>query len=593
MCGIDGMLRLDPQAPVLDLGALRRTRAAQARRGPDGEGEWVSPDGTVALGHRRLAILDLSPAGQQPMVSPDGAHVLILNGEIYNYRELRAELGNAARALPSTGDTAVVLALYARHGVAMLGRLRGMFALALWDAPRRRLLLARDPHGIKPLYYAVEQRTLRFASQVKALEAGGVARDLDPAGSVGFLLWGSVPEPLTIRRAVRALPAGSSLVIDDGRVGEPQPYATNTDLAVPTTTAAEAVEDAIRSHLVADVPVATFLSGGLDSALITAVARRHLPTPPRTFTLRFDRLIGTSADEGPLAAQLARQLGCPHEERVLGATDVAGLWEAGLAAMDQPSIDGFNTWLVSRAAHEAGLKVVLSGLGGDEIFGSYPSFADVPRLRRTARRLARIPGAARAWPRAAALIPDRPKLAGLLRYGQSLDGAYFLRRGLFLPEELPGLLPPDVLDEGLARLADPRLTVPSRTGADPAGPDAWRAVQRLESTLYMRNQLLRDSDWASMAHSLELRVPFVDAVLSTTLAAQNFEPARSAGKATLARQVAPELPGALFERAKHGFTIPLVEWLRPETAKLRPGQRSRWLARRVLAHWDTKLASSS
>ena len=591
MCGIDGMLRLDPRAPALDLGALRRTRAAQARRGPDGEGEWLSPDGTVALGHRRLAILDLSPAGQQPMASPDGAHVLILNGEIYNYRELRDELGDDARALPSTGDTAVLLALYARHGIAMLSRLRGMFALALWDAPRRRLLLARDPHGIKPLYYAIEHRTLHFASQVKALEAGGVSREVDPAGLVGFLLWGSVPEPLTIRRSVRALPAGTALLIDDGRVGEPRAFAFNAAMTAPTTTAAAAVEDAIRAHLVSDVPVATFLSGGLDSALITAAARRHLPTPPRTFTLRFDRLIGTSADEGPLAADLARRLACPHEERVLGAGDVSGLWEAGLAAMDQPSIDGFNTYLVSRAAHEAGMKVVLSGLGGDEIFGSYPSFADVPRMQRAARRLARIPGAAWAWQRVAGLIPDRPKLAGLLRYGQSLEGAYFLRRGLYLPEELPGLLPPDVLCEGLARLADQSPGAPSPITRDaPAEPDPWRTVQRLESTLYMRNQLLRDSDWASMAHSLELRVPFVDAVLSTTLAALDFEPARSAGKAALVRQLAPELPAALFERAKHGFTIPLAEWLRPESVKLRPGQRSRWLARQVVAHWDVALA---
>jgi asparagine synthase (glutamine-hydrolysing) len=258
--------------------------------------------------------------------------------------------------------------------------------------------------------------------------------------------------------------------------------------------------------------------------------------------------------------------------------------------MDQPSIDGFNTWAVSRAAHEAGLKVVLSGLGGDEIFGSYPSFADVPRLARTARRAARIPGLAAVWPALARRTsPGRPKLAGLLRYGRTVPGAYFLRRGLFLPEELPGLLGRDLAAEGLRRydpVADAARALAAGNGRL---PDPWVAVHEMETARYMRNQLLRDSDWASMAWSVELRVPLVDAWLGERLAASGFEPARSEGKAALVRRTAPELPDELWNRPKSGFYIPVAEWMQPELAARSHGERSRRLALRVLEEFGVSL----
>ena len=385
---------------------------------------------------------------------------------------------------------------------------------------------------------------------------------------------------------MRALPAGHHLTVRDGRVGEPVPIGSpemTAMMEITEMTSAEAVEDSVRAHLVSDVPVAVFLSAGLDSGLIAALARRHLPEPPATFTLCFDALEGTPGDEAPLAAEVARRLGTRHVERRMGRADLAELWPGAIAAMDQPSIDGFNTYLVSRAAHEAGLKVVLSGLGGDEVFGSYPSFAGVPRLERAARRAGRIPGLAALWPSMAkALAGDRPKLAGLLRYGGTLPGAYFLRRGLFLPEELPGLMGRDAAVEGLGRydpVADARRSLAAGNGHV---PDAWTAVHVLETARYMRNQLLRDADWASMAWSVELRVPLVDAWLRRRLAVNRFEPARSAGKAALVRQAAPELPEAVLARPKTGFYIPVAEWMRPELAARRPGERSRWLAARVL-----------
>lgn len=574
MCGINGILRLSPDAPPIDRGELIATRDAMAARGPDGCGEWFSPDGRVGLGHRRLAILDLSPAGAQPMTSPSGRSTVILNGEIYNFRELRKELEDAGAVFHTRSDTEVILALWEQEGVAMLSRLRGMFALALWDARGQRLLLARDPLGIKPLYYATEGGLLRFASQVKAL-APSVSPEIDLGGLAGFLLWGAVPEPLTLRRAVRALPAGSYLLVDEGEVGEPRTYYCFDGEPARTALApALAVEGSVAAHLVSDVPVAVFLSAGLDSGLIAALACRHLPEPPLTLTVRFDALAGTPADEGPLAARVARALGTRHVERTLARTDFAGLWDAALAAMDQPSIDGFNTFVVARAAREAGLKVVLSGLGGDELFGSYPSFTDVPKGVATAGRLARVPGFEAVWPPLARrLWPRRPKLAGLVRWGRTLAGSYLLRRGLFLPEELPGLLGAERAAEGLAR-----CPVPEGVGDG----DPWVAVHAMETALYMKNQLLRDADWAAMAWSIELRVPLADAVLRKEIAAAGFEPARSRGKAALVRQAAPELPAELFARPKTGFFIPLVEWMHPEAKRWSRAEQSRHLARAVL-----------
>ncbi|HEY7215275.1 MAG TPA: asparagine synthase (glutamine-hydrolyzing) [Thermoanaerobaculia bacterium] len=588
MCGINGIVRLSDAAPRLDRAELLRTRDAMTSRGPDGAGLWMSDDGRAALASRRLAILDLSAAGDQPMASEDGRFQIVQNGEIYNFMELRRELEAAGERFRSRSDTEVLLALYARDGAAMLSRLRGMYGLAIWDDREKTLLLARDPLGVKPLYYATAGGCLRFASQVKALEQGGaVSREIDPAGLAGFLLWGSVPEPFTIRREIRALPAGHHLLVREGDVGQPQPHPP--ERAEPLEPAA-AVEDSVKAHLVSDVPVAVFLSAGLDSSLIAALARRHLPEPPATFTLHFEGLEGTAFDEAPLAAEVAKRLGTRHIERRMGRAELADLWEGALAVMDQPSIDGFNTWAVSRAAHEAGIKVVLSGLGGDELFGSYPSFAGVPRLARAARRAGRVPGLAAVWPAVVRRIsPGRPKLAGFLRHGRTLPGAYFLRRGLFLPEELPGLLGRDLAEEGLRRydpIADAARALAAGNGHLSG---AWTAVHELETSRYMRNQLLRDSDWASMAWSVELRVPLVDAWLRKRLAAAGFEPARSQGKAALVRQAAPELPPALWTRPKSGFYIPVAEWMRPELAAQRPGERSRRLARMVLEGFGVSL----
>jgi asparagine synthase (glutamine-hydrolysing) len=574
MCGIAGTYAYGPTAAPVDEPELLRMRERMLARGPDGAGLWLSADRRVGLAHRRLAIIELSEAGAQPMRDPETGNHISFNGEIYNHAELRQGLQDDGVAVRTHSDTEVLLKLYAQRGPAMLGLLRGMFALAIWDAGQRQLFLARDTFGIKPLYLADDGRCLRFASQVKALLEADVDQRPEPAGHAGFLLWGSVPEPYTLYRGIRALPPGHWLRVADGRVARPQCFDSplrglqrvrrvaggDSALANGLQQVAEAVRDSVKAHMVADVPVGVFLSAGLDSTMLAASAARLGQL--RTLTLGFSEYAGTTLDEAALADTVAQQLHTRHSLLRISAPDFAADREQLLAAMDQPSIDGVNTWFVAKMAAQQGLKVVLSGIGGDELFGSYPSFHQVPRLRRRMAPWAQVPGLGRAV--RAALAPasrwlPSPKYAGLLEYGGTLPGAYLLRRALFMPWELPALMDPALAAEGLQQ-----LDTLAQLRASIDGLDSERlAVSALEMQWYMKNQLLRDADWAGMAHSVEIRVPFVD----TELLARMVELPTLAGageKRHFARAVAPELPAAVLERPKTGFAVPMHQWLDPD-----------------------------
>ncbi len=534
------------------------------------------------------------------MTSGDGRLTIVYNGEIYNYRELRDELSSSGVVLHSTSDTEVILELWRRAGARSLDRLRGMFAFAIWDALAGELVLARDPYGIKPLYYAMDGVTLRFASQVRALEAGGgISLEVDPAGVAGFLAWGALPEPLTLRRSVRALPAGHLARCGaDGRLRiEP---ARRSVAGSESPTVAQAFETSVQAHLVSDVPVALFLSAGIDSALVAALSVRRGAEPPTALTLTWDEVRGTDKDEAPLARATASALGLRHVVREISGADVRAALPEILAAMDQPSIDGFNTWLVARLARDEGFKVALSGLGGDELLGGYDFFRDVPRWRRSAGVLARFPGLASVWPMLARrFAPDRPKLAGMLRYAGSLAGAYVLRRAVFLPDEIDSMLERAGLVERGARPYDATFDAWERLGEATLGPsgavlaDPWRAVHRLESSLYLRHQLLRDADWAGMAHGVEIRVPLVDTWLQDQVRSRDFEPARSAGKSVLVARLAPEVPMQVLARRKTGFQVPIEEWLSgsPVRPRLSAGGTSRRLALRILESFGVQLRS--
>jgi asparagine synthase (glutamine-hydrolysing) len=576
MCGIVGIYAYHYAANPVDRAELQRIRDNMTARGPDGFGEWHSQDERVGLGHRRLTIIDLSERGAQPMASADGKLVVTFNGEIYNYQKLRASLEAKGYAFRTQTDTEVLLHLYAEKGEAMVNDLRGMFAFALWDSEKGGLLLVRDPYGIKPLYYADDGWTLRFASQVKALLAGGkVSRNQEPAGWVGFCLFGSVPEPFTTYQEIRALPAGSTLWVDRVGTREAKRYfsiadtycsaeaasssANNEDLQLG---AREALLDSVRHHLVADVPVGAFLSSGIDSGALVGLMRDAGQQEIRTVTLAFEEFRGRSEDEAPIAAEIAAQYGTRHTTRVVTEQEFRDDLPKILAAMDQPTIDGLNTWFVSKAAHELGLKVAISGLGGDELFGGYPSFRDVPLCVRALAIPGRIPGLGNVARR---LLTDlgrfsgivNPKAAGLLKYGGTYAGAYLLRRGLFMPWELESVIGAETARLGLRRLNPLRCI---ESVLKPRPRPAFGKVAVLESSLYMRNQLLRDTDWASMAHSLEVRVPLVDVELLRHLTAAPVT-YQSKSKRLLTNSPRLPLPSKVIERSKTGFTTPIHGWL--------------------------------
>jgi asparagine synthase (glutamine-hydrolysing) len=574
MCGLAGSFAYHAAAPTLPPEQLAALTDRMQRRGPDGRGLWQAEDQRVGLGHRRLAILDLSETGAQPMVSADGRYRLVFNGEIYNHPELMRELQSQGVQYRGSSDTETVLHLFARDGVAAFAQLRGMFAVAIWDSQLRQMTLARDPYGIKPLYLTDDGWTLHFASSAKALAAvPGVDTTVDPAGVTGFLLWGSVPEPFTCYRGIRALPAGHWQRIDALGLRTPVAFAEvaaafRSDAASPLapehlqSAVTLAVRDSIRAHLLADVDVGVFLSAGIDSSVLYRVAAEALGRPPVAVTVDFVDFRGGRHEEATLAREWVTRHGGRHHVSTVTVADFRTALPSILAAMDQPSIDGINSWFVSRAARDAGLKVALSGVGGDELFGGYDSFETVPRWTRQLHWPSRIPGAGPLWRRLAGAFPAvrsrQPKLTGLLEHGRSLAQCYLLKRALFLPAEIRALLGTELVIDGLRALnTDARL----EAAAAAAGAEAHARVGALESVQYLRNQLLRDADWAGMDHGVEIRTPLVDYHLLRSCGPLLPQVFRAGRKQLLAQAPRDPLPKALLERPKTGFSVPLSAWL--------------------------------
>jgi len=542
------------------------------RRGPDGDGLWQELG--VCLGHRRLAIIDLDARAAQPMVSDCGRYVIVYNGEIYNYSGLRDELARQGATFRTTSDTEVILALFAAEGAAMLPRLQGMFTLVIWDRTARRAFVARDPYGIKPLYCASMPAGVMVASQVKALLATGrVAREPDPQGQLGFWLLGSVPEPQTWFRDIAAIPAGHCAWIEGGRISgtrcwsdigrhwrEASAAPVHNDAGVRAQVRA-AVRESVARHMVADVPVGVFLSGGIDSGALAAIMAESGRGRIEGVTIAYDEFAGSHEDEAPLAAAIAARYGIRHHVRRVTREEFTADLPRIIAAMDQPSIDGINTWYASKAAAECGLKVVVSGVGGDELFQGYESFTTLPKLVRRWNALARIPG-----------VPALGSLAGRLqaarsgndrwrhaaRWARTIGGAWWLRRSLNAPEAIAGIVGDR---EAAAMLGsfDAEAWVGRMCGELASEPRL--ALGQIESMTYLRNQLLRDSDWASMDHSIELRTPLVDARLLMSLQPVLAAFARHPGKRLLAEVPSDPLPPEVVDRRKTGFGIPVGRWL--------------------------------
>jgi asparagine synthase (glutamine-hydrolysing) len=566
MCGIAGAFAFDLLAKPIEQSIVERLNDQQRRRGPDGTGLWCSADKRITLGHRRLAIIDTGPTGAQPMCDATGRWVISFNGEIYNYRALREELERLGCEFKTRSDTEVLINVIACWGEGGLRKLRGMYAVALWDCIERELWLIRDPYGIKPLYVAETAGTLWFASQARALaRCAPINTSREAAALTGFYLWGHVAEPFTWWAGIRMLPAGQVLRVRAGEQCHTKPFAKVEDCythrpACPLQPdeLRSLLCDSVSHHLVSDVPVGVFLSAGIDSNVIAALASELSPNL-RSITLAFDEYAGTDDDEAPLAEAAARALGCAHTTHRIGRSEFASLVDDFFDCMDQPTIDGLNTYLVSYAAAKLGLKVALSGLGGDELFGGYPSFRDVPRLARWARmsKLQPIGKAIGHALRAIALPGMPPKLPGLFTHSSSLTTAYLLRRGLYLEDELDAVLDESWITEGLERLATQSAL--AATVAPLRGSPEYAQIAALESCWYMRNQLLRDTDWSSMAHGIEVRVPFVDFALLESLG-----PAIASQSPPSKRDLAAcseRIPSAIYERSKTGFTTPVRQWI--------------------------------
>lgn len=519
------------------------------------------------------------------MELPEAGLTITFNGEIYNYKELQAELKAQGCKFRSDSDTEVLLHLYAREGERMCERLRGMFALAIWDQRRQGLFLARDHFGIKPLYVASRPGCVFFASQVRAILASKVVEvSPDPAGHVGYFLWGNVPQPYTLYREIRELPAGHSMWVDDKGAAPPRQFfdlsaeirrlegtCGNVSSAESKEKLAWAVRDSVKHHFVADVPVGVFLSAGRDSTTLLAVSTEVNETPPNSITLGFQEYEGTQDDEVPLATEVAALYGSHHLCRRVMGSDFKSDYDKILGAMDQPTVDGLNTYYVSKVTHEFGMKVALSGLGGDEVFGGYGSFDQIPKLVNGVGFAKNLPWLGKGFRAVSSGLMKRftsPKYAGLLEYGPTYGGAYILRRGLFMPWELPAILDPDMARAGWQELQSVlRLEELVQGLKSPRG-----RVSTLEVQTYMRNRLLRDSDWASMAHSLEIRVPFVDVDLFRSVI-PFFGTPNELNKEDLALVPSKRLPDSVLNRPKTGFNIPVREWLlgdKPEAA----GERS-------------------
>jgi len=559
VCGIAGILREETSATVTN--RLAQMHRAIAHRGPDDQGVWQSPGGHAAFAHTRLSIIDLSSAGHQPMAIADGRFTITYNGEIYNFAELRRALIATGATFRSNSDTEVILRMYESEGPAFVERLRGMFAFAIWDEHERTCFLARDRFGIKPLYYHEAGDVLMFASEVRALVASGVSTTLDTQATYEYFRSGSVPEPLTLFRGVRALEAGQHMIWRAGQITTRQYWDLNfgsgDEEVEPIQATRDALLDSVAHHFVSDVPVGVFLSGGVDSTAIVALAREIQPEKLRTFSITFP---GSSLDEGPRARRTAGHFATEHHEWAVDARTARPLFDEFLSAADQPSVDGFNTYTVSRLASREGVKVVLSGLGGDEIFGGYPSFREVPRLARIGRWLARAGPAARGAIRGAGAIAGSRvrRLNDLVVRPPSLEDAYQVFRGIYTRDEALALTDHYVGGSGtVVDHVDPLSTV--------SIDDPRDVVSRLELTRYMRNQLLRDTDVMSMACGMELRVPFLDSKLLETMsripACRRLQPAKR-----LLTLAVPAIPEWVAMQPKRGFMFPMQQWFEHDWA---------------------------
>lgn len=558
MCGIAGAwIRGDGGSARPGVTAATE---AMVHRGPDGGTvvEVPAPHGSLALGARRLAVQDLSARGAQPMRNPRTGSVIVFNGEIYNFRELRRQLTAHGHVFQTRTDTEVALHAYDEWGLDCLERFAGMFAFAIWDARAGRLVLARDRLGVKPLYVTVTDGLVAFASEIRALLAGGFAEPrLSPGGLAGYLSLGAAREPGTLIEGIEAVAPGTALAFDvrGSRVWRywnlREQIARRSNLGWGRERAAQEVRErlrqAVRRRLVSDAPLGVLLSGGIDSAAVTALATRASDRPIQTVSAVFD---DPKLSERDAMWLTSKHCDTPHTETTLRAEDARASLDGFFAAMDQPTFDGLNVYLAARAARAAGLTAVLSGIGGDEVFGGYPSFSIASVLRR-ARQVLPAPVGRIAGGALRSLVPTSTRmrrLGGWLGRSDPTLPVEYVTRQLF----------------GRAEIQSLTSTAAASFESTPSQASAFNRVAFAETDAYLRNVLLRDADVMGMAHGLEIREPLLDHELVETVIALRDDVKRQGRgpKPLLARAVGRELPPHTLHRKKQGFSLPLDRWMR-------------------------------
>jgi asparagine synthase (glutamine-hydrolysing) len=563
MCGIAGIINYDRDN--LDI-LIQRMQTALEHRGPDDRGIYITPNRQAAIAHTRLAILDLTPAGHQPMSSADGRYWITFNGEIYNFSALRRTLIAQGAEFKSHTDTEVILKLYQRFGADCVQHLRGMFALGIWDNLEKTCFLARDPLGIKPLYYWLDGSTLVFASEIKAILATGLPSiNISSEGLYGYLTSGSVPEPHTLIKDIHCLPAGHWLQWKSGQITQYRYWQIDfTPQSIEPAAAVQQVRnaliDSIEHHFVSDVPVGIFLSGGIDSTAVLALARQTQTGKLATYSIAFAE---SEYNEGDIARKVAQTFDTEHTEFKITAALARELFPQFLKTIDRPSIDGFNTFCVSQLARQNGTKVVLSGLGGDELFGGYRSFQTVPQMVRFGKQLQLIRPLAigmgmglETWG-----SPRLKRVGDWLQQQPTSASAYRSLRGVFTHTEACAIAKQYLPNEEPMLRGEGNLLLDLPTLEDEV---SWLEINR-----YMRNQLLLDNDVMSMSCGLELRVPLVDRVLIEAISSIPSHLRLASGKQLLIQAVT-ELPNEVVNRPKKPFAFPFDRWMAGEWQDIFP-----------------------
>jgi asparagine synthase (glutamine-hydrolysing) len=525
----------------------------QKHGGPDDEGFYTDAVHKLVLGHRRLALIDLSPGGHQPMPYANERYWISYNGELYNYPEIKAELSDAGYTFKSSSDTEVILAAFAAWGSNAFRRFNGMFAFALWDTEKTELYLVRDGMGIKPLYFAANDKGLVFASEVRAFAAIPWLQQANKQWPVYLLAYGHLPEPVTTLQEVRPLPKGTFLRYQaKNKSWDIESFAFFSfvekikDGEEAISLINDCLQRAVKRHLLSDAPIGVFLSGGIDSGITAVLAARHHRETLKTLSIDF---ADSKFSEKKYQDIFLKQLNCPNWQEVLTEKEFQRYFPDILKAMDMPGCDGINTWFISKAAKESGLKAVLSGLGGDELFGGYPSFKRMKMLNMVAH----LPnGLLRSGRYSYRKILRRLGYLGM----HNSKGSYLFLRGQFTPVDIAHQL--GATEKEVWDILEQQPVLHNIHSLSPQNQAGW-----LETNMYMQNQLLRDADVMSMAHGIEIRVPFLDKEF-VTLAMHIATDVKYAGdrpKQLLIDSFKNELPAEIWNRPKMGFTFPFAEWL--------------------------------